>query len=114
MEGRSPSSSHDSSSRYLVVPERGALPGWGVPFCAPVSLSCELKLTRQVMRHEPRDLKIKLETGGVPCWTPPPPRVWPAPEKWVLATEGPLWGHSRVVLGAIGSFLEPFCGYLSP
>ena len=31
-----------------------------------------------------------------------------------VSTEGPSWGHSRVVLGAIGSFLEPFCGYLSP
>ena len=25
-----------------------------------------------------------------------------------------MWGHSRFVLGAIGSFLEPFCGHLSP
>ena len=29
-------------------------------------------------------------------------------------TEGPSWGHSKVVLGAIGSFLEPFYGHLSP
>jgi hypothetical protein len=29
-------------------------------------------------------------------------------------TAGPSWGHSKVVLGAIGSFLEPFCGHLSP
>ena len=28
-------------------------------------------------------------------------------------TEAPSWGHSRVVLGAIGLFLEPFCGHLS-
>ena len=31
-----------------------------------------------------------------------------------LPTRGPSWGHSRFVLGAIGSFLEPFCGHLSP
>ena len=31
-----------------------------------------------------------------------------------LTTRGPTWGHSRFVLGAIGSFLEPFCGHLSP
>ena len=31
-----------------------------------------------------------------------------------LSTEGPSWGHSRVVLGAIGSFLEPFQVHLSP
>ena len=30
------------------------------------------------------------------------------------STRGPSWGHSRCVLGAIGSFLEPFCGHLSP
>ena len=29
-------------------------------------------------------------------------------------TEGPSWGHSKVVLGAIRSFLESFCGHLSP
>ena len=29
-------------------------------------------------------------------------------------TAGPSWGHSKVVLGAIGSSLEPFCGHLSP
>ena len=26
----------------------------------------------------------------------------------------PSWGHLNVVLGAILSFLEPFCGHLSP
>ena len=30
------------------------------------------------------------------------------------ATRDPSWGHSSVVLGAIVSFLEPFCGNLSP
>ena len=25
-----------------------------------------------------------------------------------------MWGYPRFVLGAIGSFLEPFCGHLSP
>ena len=30
------------------------------------------------------------------------------------ATRGPSWGHLLVVLGAILSFLEPFCGRLSP
>ena len=29
-------------------------------------------------------------------------------------TEGPLWGHSRCGLGAVGAVLEPFCGHLSP
>ena len=29
----------------------------------------------------------------------------------VSSTEGPSWGHSKVVLGAIGSLLEPFCGH---
>ena len=31
-----------------------------------------------------------------------------------LTTQTPMWGHSRFVLGAIGSFLEPFQGHLSP
>ena len=31
----------------------------------------------------------------------------------VLSTKGPMWGHPDFVLGAISSFLEPFCGYLS-
>ena len=31
----------------------------------------------------------------------------------LTTTEGPLWGHSSVVLGAIVPFLEPFCGHLS-
>jgi hypothetical protein len=29
-------------------------------------------------------------------------------------TEGPSWGYPKVVLGAIRSFLEPFCGHSSP
>ena len=31
-----------------------------------------------------------------------------------IPTEGPTWGHPMLVLGAICSFLEPFCGHLSP
>ena len=30
------------------------------------------------------------------------------------STRGPSWGHPMVVLGTIRSFLEPFCGHLSP
>ena len=30
------------------------------------------------------------------------------------ATKGPMWGHPMLVLGALCSFLEPFCGHLSP
>ena len=29
-------------------------------------------------------------------------------------TEGPSWWYPRPVLGAIGPYLEPFCGLLSP
>ena len=29
-------------------------------------------------------------------------------------TEGPMWGHLMLVLGALCSFLEPFRGCLSP
>ena len=32
----------------------------------------------------------------------------------VETTRGPSWGHPRVVLRTIGSFLEPFCWHLSP
>ena len=32
----------------------------------------------------------------------------------VASTESPSWGHSKVILGAIRSFLEPFCEHLSP
>ena len=32
----------------------------------------------------------------------------------VAPTEGPSWGHFKVVLGAIRLFLEPFCRHLSP
>jgi len=28
--------------------------------------------------------------------------------------EGPMWGHPMLVLGALFSLLEPFCGHLSP
>ena len=31
-----------------------------------------------------------------------------------VSTEGPSWGHSKVVLGAIRLFLEPLCGHFSP
>ena len=31
-----------------------------------------------------------------------------------VATKGPMWGHPMLVLGALCSFLEPFCGHLSP
>ena len=30
------------------------------------------------------------------------------------STEGPSWGHQRLVLGAIGSLLEPFCRHVLP
>ena len=29
-------------------------------------------------------------------------------------TKGPMWGYPRLVLGALGSFLEPFCGNVLP
>ena len=32
----------------------------------------------------------------------------------LATTEGPSWGRSRVVLGAIESFLEPFGGIYRP
>ena len=41
--------------------------------------------------------------AGVP--PPPPPQV---------STKGPMWWYPRLVLGALGSFLEPFCGHLLP
>ena len=30
------------------------------------------------------------------------------------STKGPMWGYPRLVLGALGSFLEPFCGHVLP
>ena len=33
---------------------------------------------------------------------------------WNTTTQGPSRGHPRVVLETIGSFLEPFCGHISP
>ena len=30
------------------------------------------------------------------------------------STEGPWWGYPMLILGAVCSFLEPFCGHLSP
>jgi hypothetical protein len=45
----------------------------------------------------------------------PVPCAWSwSVESRVQATQTPMWGHSRFVLGAIGSFLEPFCGHISP
>ena len=29
-------------------------------------------------------------------------------------TKGPMWGHPRCGLGAVGAVLEPFCGHFSP
>ena len=31
-----------------------------------------------------------------------------------VATKGRMWGYPRLVLGALGSLLEPFCGHLLP
>ena len=31
-----------------------------------------------------------------------------------VSTKGPMWGYPRLVLGALGSFLEPFCGHVLP
>ena len=30
------------------------------------------------------------------------------------STKGPMWWYPRLVLGALGSFLEPFCGHVLP
>ena len=32
----------------------------------------------------------------------------------MVTTKGPMWGYPVFVLGAVCSFLEPFCGHLSP
>ena len=32
----------------------------------------------------------------------------------VVPTKGPMWGYPRLVLGALGSFLEPFFGHVLP
>ena len=48
------------------------------------------------------------EKSGVEAWV----EAW-RPDK-VLSTRGPSCGHHSVVLGAIVSFLEPFCVHLSP
>jgi hypothetical protein len=54
---------------------------------------------------------------GEDPWTPPEP-IPPEPiSPWTPAahtTPGPSWGHPNVVLGAILSLCEPFCGHLSP
>ena len=34
--------------------------------------------------------------------------------RWELTTRGPSWGHPMLVLGALGSFLEPFGGHSLP
>ena len=45
-------------------------------------------------------------------------RVWSlgfselGPGMCLDATKGPMWGYPRLVLGALGSFLEPFCGHV--
>ena len=31
-----------------------------------------------------------------------------------VSTKDPMWGHPMLVLGALCSFLEPFCGHSSP
>ena len=44
-------------------------------------------------------------------------RSWRGLARWgpgLLTTKGPMRGHPMLVLGALCSFLEPFCGHLSP
>jgi hypothetical protein len=39
------------------------------------------------------------------CACQPPHRV---------PSKGPMWGYPRLVVGALGSLLEPFCGHVLP
>ena len=41
-------------------------------------------------------------------------KVVPMTLDFRASTEDPMWGYPVFVLGAISSFLEPFCGHLSP
>ena len=66
--------------------------------------------------HCPRGFNLKCGaprqiTGAIAriCWVHYR-ASFPAPS----ATKGPMWGHPMLVLGALCSFLEPFCGHLSP
>jgi hypothetical protein len=33
------------------------------------------------------------------------------PEGYEPSARSPSWGHPRVIIGAVGLFLEPFCGH---
>ena len=56
-------------------------------------------------KNAPETQNTKPETN------PPNPEPALCP---VVSTRGPSWGHPMLVLGAPGSFLEPFCGYVLP
>jgi hypothetical protein len=41
-------------------------------------------------------------------------RIIPNGATRIVTTKGPSWGYPMLVLGALGSFLVPFYGYLTP
>ena len=48
------------------------------------------------------------------CKVPPHHSSRPPCPSRPKTTKGPMWGYPRLVLGALGSFLEPFCGHVLP
>ena len=87
-----------------------------------------MELRVQVLVFEGQGLGCRVQGGD----EVPSPRAWTRSARLILkwtnlqwwrdgfrgrgdeATEGPLWGHPRCGLGAVGAVLEPFCGHLSP
>ena len=71
--------------------------------------------TIQNLNPKPKTPNSKRHTP-IPATVPrPEPRGGTSQRRTqALPTEGPWWGYPMLVLGAVCSCLEPFCGHLSP
>ena len=75
---------------------------------ALIILSHSLRIRKRLILNPEPGLR-----GGTAAEGNEPPRL-PLHAASEHTTEGPTWGHPMLVLRAVCSFLEPFCGQLSP
>ena len=60
------------------------------------------------------------DSSGTELGSPPPFSTFSGSSQTVLnwkgpgTTKGPSWGYPMLVIGALGSFLEPICGHVLP
>ena len=121
--------SHPSSRESSLIRSHEILIGVLVHHCGGVMRTCMLHQEVSFpLKPEPCTVNRKPFEGKTVLWWsilhqtrrfPPPGArfVWTDYNDQAngdLSTKGRMWGYPRFVLGAIGSFLEPFYGHLSP